>query len=160
MEPIARTGLDGVTTKEHRIDTPQTPVNRLRAIWQEGRCALGANATIPSTQTVQVLARSGLDFILIDMEHGPLGPTEAHAMIAATAGTPLVPLARVAALTAWHAEFPLDLGALGICFPLISTRHDAGVAVRAIRYPPLVGFDRSLLQHGVAAALDGVKWDH
>src|SRR3712207_4737688 len=112
-------------------------LNRLRALWAEGRCALGAIATIPSAQVVQVLARSGLDFLLIDMEHGPVGPAEAHAMVAATAGTPLVPLARVAATTAWHAKVPLDLGAMGVCFPLVSTRVDAEAAVRAVRYPPL-----------------------
>lgn len=113
------------------------PLNRLRALWSDGRCALGVIATIPSVQTVQILAASGLDFILIDMEHGPVGPAEAHAMIAATSGTPLVPLVRVAATTAWHAKVPLDLGAMGVCFPLISTRADAEAAVRAVRYPPL-----------------------
>src|SRR3712207_1928247 len=111
-------------------------LNRLRAMWAEGRCALGAIASIPSAQVVQVLAASGLDFILIDMKHGPIGPAEAHMMIAATAGTPLVPLARVAATTAWHAKAPLDLGAMGVCFPLVSTRADAEAAVRAVRYPP------------------------
>lgn len=113
------------------------PVNRLRALWNMDHCALGAIATIPSVQIVQILAASGLDFILIDMEHGPIGPAEAHAMIAATAGTPLVPLVRVAATTPWHAKVPLDLGAMGICFPLISTRTDAEAAVRAVRYPPI-----------------------
>lgn len=112
------------------------PLNRLRALWADGRCALGAIATIPSVQTVQVLAAANLDFIIIDLEHGPIGPAEAHAMIAATAGTPLVPLARVAATTAWHAKVPLDLGVMGVCFPLISTRADAEAAVRAVRYPP------------------------
>ena len=52
-------------------------LNRLRALWAEGRCALGAIATIPAVQVVQVLARSGLDLLLIDMEHGPTGPAEA-----------------------------------------------------------------------------------
>jgi 4-hydroxy-2-oxoheptanedioate aldolase len=113
------------------------PLNRLRALWAEDRCALGVIATIPSIQTVQILAASGLDFIIIDMEHGPIGPAEAHAMIAATAGTPLVPLVRVAATTPWHAKVPLDLGAMGVCFPLISTREDAEAAVRAVRYPPI-----------------------
>lgn len=112
-------------------------LNRLRALWAEGRCALGAIATIPLVQVVQVLARSGLDFLLIDMEHGPVGPAEVHAMIAATAGTPLVPLVRVAATTAWHAKVPLDLGAMGVCFPQVSTRADAEAAVRAVRHPPL-----------------------
>jgi 4-hydroxy-2-oxoheptanedioate aldolase len=75
--------------------SPDRPLglNRLRAMWAEGCCALGAIATIPSVQVAQVLAAAGLDFILIDMEHRPTGPAEAHAMIAATAGTPLHRLA-------------------------------------------------------------------
>lgn len=119
------------------MEKPASPLNRLRALWANGRCALGAIATIPSVQTVQVLAASGLDFVLIDMEHGPIGPAEAHAMVVATAGTPLVPLARVSATTPWHAKVPLDLGCMGVCFPLISIRADAEAAVRAVRYPPL-----------------------
>ncbi len=111
-------------------------LNRIRAMWAEGRAALGAIATIPSVQTVQVMARSGLDWILIDLEHGAIGPAEAHAMIAATAGTPLVPLVRVASAEAWQAKRPLDLGALGVCFPMTTTRAAAEAVVRAVRYPP------------------------
>jgi hypothetical protein len=81
------------------VENPGPPLNRLRALWAGDRCALGAIATIPSVQTIQILAASGLDFIIIDMEHGPIGPAEAHVMIAATSGTPMVPLVRVAATT-------------------------------------------------------------
>ena len=112
------------------------PVNRLRQLWRDGRCTLGAIATIPSVQTVQLMARSGLDWILIDMEHGPIDLAAAHAMIAAASGTPLVPLVRVPAGAAWHAKAPLDFGAMGICFPMTTRRADAEAAVRAVRYPP------------------------
>ena len=116
---------------------PQTSkLNRLKNLWQEGVCTLGAIATIPSVQTVQVMARAGLDWIIIDMEHGPIDLAAAHAMIAATSGTPLVPLVRVAAGAPWHAKTPLDLGALGVCFPMTTRRSDAEAAVRAVRYPP------------------------
>jgi 4-hydroxy-2-oxoheptanedioate aldolase len=111
-------------------------LNRLKALWRQGRCTLGAIATIPSVQTVQVMARSGLDWIIIDMEHGPIDLAAAHAMIAATSGTPLVPLVRVAAGAPWHAKAPLDLGAMGICFPMTTRRDDAEAAARAVRYPP------------------------
>ena len=59
-------------------------VNRLKTLWPDGRTAIGAIATIPSVQTVQIMARSGLDWILIDMEHGAIDHGAAHAMIAAT----------------------------------------------------------------------------
>jgi 2-keto-3-deoxy-L-rhamnonate aldolase RhmA len=42
-------------------------LNRLKTLWHEGRAALGVIATIPSVQTVQIVARSGLDWILIDL---------------------------------------------------------------------------------------------
>jgi 4-hydroxy-2-oxoheptanedioate aldolase len=110
--------------------------NRLKSHWREGRTVLGALATIPSAQTVQIMARSGLDFVLIDMEHGPVDGESAHAMIAATTGTPLVPLVRVAGEEAWQAKLPLDLGAMGVCFPMTKTRAAAEAIARAVRYPP------------------------
>lgn len=111
-------------------------LNRLKALWREGRTTLGVIATIPSVQTVQVMARAELDWIVIDMEHGAIDAGTAHAMIAATTGTPLVPLVRVTATSKEHAKLPLDLGAMGVCFPMITTRADAQAAVRAVRYPP------------------------
>jgi 4-hydroxy-2-oxoheptanedioate aldolase len=112
------------------------PLNRLRQLWREGRPTFGAIATIPSIQTVQIMARSGIDFIIVDLEHGPIDLGSAHAMITATAGTPCVPMVRIAANEPWLAKAPMDLGALGINFPMICSREDAEKAVRSVRYPP------------------------
>jgi 4-hydroxy-2-oxoheptanedioate aldolase len=110
--------------------TPATsaPLNRLRQQWREGRPTFGAIATIPSIQTVQIMARSGFD--------GPIDLGSAHGMIVATAGTPCVPLARIAANEPWLAKAPMDIGALGINFPMICSCEDAEKAVRSVRYPP------------------------
>ena len=110
--------------------------NRLREIWSRGGVTLGAIVTSPSISVVQVMARSGLDWIIIDLEHGAIDLKDAHSMIAATGGTPLVPLVRVPEREAWHAKAPLDLGAMGICFPMTTTGADARAATRAVRYPP------------------------
>jgi len=118
--------------------TPATPapLNRLREEWRKGRPTFGAIATIPSIQTVQIMARSGLDWIIVDLEHGPIDLGSAHAMITATAGTQCVPLVRIAANEPWLAKAPMDIGALGINFPMICSRADAEKAVRSVRYPP------------------------
>jgi 4-hydroxy-2-oxoheptanedioate aldolase len=116
--------------------TSTGPLNRLRALWRDGRTTFGAIATIPSVQTVQVMARSGLDWLLIDLEHGPVDLGAAHAMIVATADTPCVPLVRVASNTPWLVKAPMDLGALGVCFPMVCGRAEAEAAVRSVRYPP------------------------
>ena len=112
-----------------------TPLNRLRKEWREKRPTFGAIATIPSVQTVQIMAQS-LDWIIVDLEHGPIDLTTAHAMIVATSGTPCVPMVRIAANEPHLAKAPMDLGALGINFPMICNRADAEKAVRSVRYPP------------------------
>ena len=69
------------------------------------------------------MARSGLDWIIVDLEHGPIDLGSAHAMITATAGTQCVPLVRIAANEPWLAKAPMDIGALGINFPMICSRE-------------------------------------
>src|SRR5439155_16614185 len=60
----------------------------------------------------------------------------AQAMVIATSGTPCVPLARIADNQPHLAKAPMDIGALGINFPMISSADDAKRAVRSVRYPP------------------------
>ena len=111
-------------------------IDRLKKQWSSGAATYGAIVTIPSVQIVQVLANAGLDWIVIDMEHAPIGLDAAHAMIVATAGSATVPMVRIAATVPWLAKPVLDLGAAGIVFPMILNRGDAEACVRAVRYPP------------------------
>jgi 4-hydroxy-2-oxoheptanedioate aldolase len=43
---------------------------------------------------------------------------------------------RIAANEPWLAKAPMDIGALGINFPMICRQADAEKAVRSVRYPP------------------------
>lgn len=99
-------------------------LNRLKALWQAGDPTFGVLVTMPSVQACQVLANAGFDWLITDMEHGPIDIGAAHAMIVATAGTPAVPLVRIAWTVPWLAKPVLDVGALGICFPMIRSRAD------------------------------------
>lgn len=114
----------------------QRPLNRLKECWARGAPTYGAIVTMPSMQVVQVLADAGLDWLIIDMEHGPIDLAAAHAMIVATAGTPTIPLVRISWVVPWLAKPVLDLGALGIVFPMILNASDAQTAARSVRYPP------------------------
>lgn len=110
--------------------------NRLKSMWREDLTALGVLMTIPSPQIAQIVARAELDFLFIDLEHGHFDPASLHAVIAATAGTSIVPIVRVGTNESWLAKIPLDAGALGIIFPGVNSRADAEAAVKAVRYPP------------------------
>jgi hypothetical protein len=81
-----------------------------------------------------------LDWIIVDLQHGPSDLTSAHAMITATAGTPCVPLARIAANEPHLAKAPMDIGALGINFlddfkPPRCRKGGAQLALSAARRP-------------------------
>jgi len=114
----------------------KTKLNRLKGLLAAGGPSFGLIATIPSIQVVQTLASTGVDWLIIDMEHGPIDIASAHAMIVATAGTTTVPLVRLPWAHPWQAKPAMDLGALGIVFPMICTRAQAEAAVLSIRYPP------------------------
>ena len=93
--------------------------------------------TIPSAVVTQALSAAGSDAVVIDLEHGAIDYSTAHAMIAATAGTACAPLVRVEQIDEARVKRVLDLGAEGIVFPLIRSPEDARRAVASLRYPPV-----------------------
>ena len=114
-----------------------TEPNPLRSKLAAGGCATCIMVTMPSVAMAQLLAGSGVDALIVDMEHGPIDLASAHAMIAATRGSPAVPLVRMPWSEPWLAKPLLDAGAFGINFPMVSTAALARETVRAVRYPPV-----------------------
>ena len=91
---------------------------------------------IPSAVATQALAAAGADWLMIDQEHGPIGPESLHAMIASTAGTNCSPWVRVPRRDEAFVKTALDAGAEGIVFPLVTSAEDAADCVALTRYPP------------------------
>jgi 4-hydroxy-2-oxoheptanedioate aldolase len=91
--------------------------------------------TIPSAVVTQALAQAGADTVVIDQEHGAVGPENLHAMIASTAGNCRA-LVRVGKHDEAMVKLALDLGAAGIVFPLVKTGQEASDCVAMTRYPP------------------------
>jgi len=111
-------------------------INRVKEMLQQGKVTVGPIVQIPSAPVASLLARSGFDWIWIDMEHGPITVETAQLMIDATNGTPTVPLVRIAWNHHWLAKTVLDLGTMGIITPLIKSKEEAAASVAALRYPP------------------------
>lgn len=91
---------------------------------------------IPSAVATQALAAAGADVVLIDQEHGPIGPESMHAMIASTSGSACSPWVRVSARDEAQVKTALDAGAEGIVFPLVTDAESAAECVALVRYPP------------------------
>lgn len=108
----------------------------MKAALAADRTALGYLVTVPAVAAVQALAGSGADFVIIDLEHAPIGIETASMMIAATKGSRTAPLVRVPALDSDLVAPALDSGAFGILFPQIAAGAAAKAAVLSSRYPP------------------------
>ena len=96
----------------------------------------GVANVIPSAVATQAVAAAGIDFVMIDREHGPIGRESLHAMVASTAGTDCAPLVRVPTMDEGQVKFALDAGAEGIVFPRVRTPDDAERCVALVNYPP------------------------
>ena len=71
------------------------------------------------------LASSGIDFILLDNQHGSFGPDSTIACFMAMAAGAAIPMARVARNDYTMIGRLLDEGALGIVVPMVHTAEDA-----------------------------------
>ena len=96
----------------------------------------GLFVQLGSAATAEMAARAGLDFVVLDGEHGLGGEDVLLAQLTALAGTACFPVVRLA----WHeaARFKraLDLGACGVMIPLCASAETAAAAAAAMRYPP------------------------
>jgi len=136
------------------IAQPEVRLNRLIELFEADRPAFGLLSFDYSLTNARALASSGLDFILIDMEHAPfdverlqeflLGMTDKRTILEKGNLQPdVVPLVRIPAtggadeLIA-QAKQVLDVGVYGVAFPAINNRAEAELAVRATRYPQLL----------------------
>lgn len=84
----------------------------------------------------EICAGSGLDWVLIDMEHSPNGLESVLAQLQAVAAYPVAPVVRVPIGDVVTIKQVLDLGAQNLLVPMVSTRAEAEAAVAAVRYPP------------------------
>lgn len=108
----------------------------LKARLQAGRPAIGWWLELQSPIAAEVMAGSGYDCVLIDLEHGPGGVLDAVQLMQAMAATPIAPLIRVTSNDAAEIKRALDAGVHGVMIPAVNSRSEAEAAVAACRYPP------------------------
>lgn len=112
------------------------PVNQVKARLTNGGSVFGTWTQCASPAVANVLAHSGMDFVTIDMEHGPASFDTAEAMLyAAEAGgsTGMIRLGEGSAPTILRA---LDIGCQGILVAHVQNGAQAQDIVRAMKYHP------------------------
>jgi 2-keto-3-deoxy-L-rhamnonate aldolase RhmA len=97
---------------------------------------LGIGLTTPSPELAQICGNSGFDFVMIDMEHGPIEFETAYRMVTALAGTAAEAWIRVTSNDPALIKRALDAGASDIVVPMVTTPEEAEQAVAVAKYPP------------------------
>lgn len=90
-----------------------------------------------SPLVAEICAGSGLDLLLIDGEHSPVGLESILTQLQAVAAYPVTPIVRAPIGDAVILKQLLDLGAQNILVPMVDSVEQAEAMVRAVRYPPL-----------------------
>lgn len=100
------------------------------------RPPLGTWLMSAAPSTAEAMGFCGFDFLVLDMEHVPIGIAEAAHILRAIAGTPSEPVVRLAWNDQVLVKQALDAGARTVMFPFIQTAEEARRAVAYTRYPP------------------------
>ncbi|MGR2682362.1 HpcH/HpaI aldolase family protein [Chromobacterium haemolyticum] len=110
--------------------------NPLKAKLADGKPIIGIWSIIPSPVVAEIMGLSGLDFVILDMEHGIFDLTSLDACVRAVEGAGSAPLVRIPGLNASAAQWALDLGSHGIVVPQIRDVKDAEAVVGMAKYAP------------------------
>jgi 4-hydroxy-2-oxoheptanedioate aldolase len=137
LAAIAASPVAAQQRKNHAID-----------VLARGGVAVGfITSTLAAPGTYEQLrAVPGLDWVFIDMEHGPFDPSQVRNIVAAfrapDGSFPVTPIFRIPANCSevdknqWLFKQVLDGGAFGVLVPHCDQRKDVEHAVEAMRYPP------------------------
>lgn len=133
-----------------RLSLPPTFRERLEAA---DRPQVGMWVCTGSPLVAEICAGSGLDWLLIDGEHSPIGLETIAALLQAVAPYPVTPVVRAPSGDAVVLKQLLDLGVQNVLVPMVDSAEQAHEVVRAVRYPP-----RGV--RGVGSALSrGARWN-
>ena len=115
-----------------------SPLNhgQLRARLAAGEKTVGTFLGTASAVTAEVCAAAGVDWVLLDLEHGAGGEEQVGAVVIAAAAYGVPTVVRAESAARIRLGRVLDLGAAGVMLPRQDTAVEVREALRHLRYPP------------------------
>jgi 4-hydroxy-2-oxoheptanedioate aldolase len=110
--------------------------NKIKQLWNEGKPVTLGWLSFANSFSAEVMARQGFDALCVDLQHGATDMATLLPMLQAISTTDTSPVVRVPWNDAAMIMKALDLGAMTVIVPMVSTAADAARAVAACRYPP------------------------
>ncbi|GIX07433.1 MAG: 2,4-dihydroxyhept-2-ene-1,7-dioic acid aldolase [Candidatus Poribacteria bacterium] len=111
--------------------------NRLKRQLEAGETVIGTFCILPSATAMEALGLAGLDFLILDTEHGPLTIETCEDLVRGAECGGATPIVRVADNRPELILRALDIGAGGVQVPQVGSREEALRAVRGAKYAPI-----------------------
>jgi 4-hydroxy-2-oxoheptanedioate aldolase len=103
---------------------------------RRGEVVFGAWSVLAGVVGARTLAVPGLDYVVIDLQHGEATERDLPAMTAAIGLAGVTPMARVRYAHPADLGRALDLGCHGVIVPNVESAEQAAAVAGACRYPP------------------------
>ena len=102
-----------------------------------GETLIGAFSDLASPLAVELLGQAGMDWVILDLEHGAATEADLLGLLYAAGGTSMTPLVRAPSAERLRIGRALDLGAAGVMLPQLQSIEAVREAVAYLRYPPV-----------------------
>lgn len=110
--------------------------NHFKRAISSGKSQIGFWCSLASNVSVEILAGSGFDWLLLDTEHSPNELPQVYSQLQAVMENDVHPIVRPAWNDMVIIKRFLDAGVQTLLVPTIQTREEAEQAVAYTRYPP------------------------
>jgi 4-hydroxy-2-oxoheptanedioate aldolase len=129
--------------------------NKLKTALRKGKTVFGPFCKMHDPTIVELAALAGFDFVILDMEHGPLSIETVQQMVRTAEARGITPVVRVTENRDTLILRALDVGVQCIQVPKISTERDAGEVLKATLFHP--HGERGMCRYVRAAAYTAIE---
>lgn len=105
--------------------------------FKAGKKTIGTFSHLQSMAAIECLGFTGLDYVVIDLEHSPVTAEGANQLIVAANSAGLAPFVRVDEVSRSPVLKMLDAGAEAVIVPCVETLEQAEQLVQYAKYAPL-----------------------
>ena len=111
--------------------------NRVLEKFRAGEKSLGTFTHLLSAPAIEAMAYTGLDYVIIDMEHSPIAAEHAAELVGVADRAGIAPFVRVDAIQRSPVLKMLDVGAAGLIVPGVETVEEVRRLVGFAKFAPL-----------------------
>jgi 4-hydroxy-2-oxoheptanedioate aldolase len=113
------------------------PERSLKERLAAGETLFGTFVNTPAGGLIEIMGHAGLDFVILDTEHGPLSIETCEELLRSVSSVGMSSIIRILSNEPTLAQRALDIGAGGVQVPQVQSRADAERAVQGAKYAPL-----------------------